>query len=199
MSLESQMCPERRSVSQRINSYVLEAYRYISVEQTGMSQEVDMHVLREAYISTRREGEFLKRCQVPQGINRCLFEEQSYALDIFDDLAGLSQGELEVKFPWGELGLTIQGTYRSVHIQKCGSLGMSLRSGKGSISMAQEANRSIQRRTSGCYGDDRSLITGFSFELLPGHVHLLVVSFSGHQGAVCGQAAGHTHPGSRTM
>ena len=37
---------------------------------------------------------------MPQGINRYLFKEQSYCLDVSDDLAGLSQGELKVKVLW---------------------------------------------------------------------------------------------------
>lgn len=64
--------------------------------------------------------------------------------------------------------------------------------------MAQEADIRAQLRTSGCYGDDRCLTPGsnlLSFGLLPVNVHLLVVGFSGHQGAVCGQAVGHTPQG----
>lgn len=86
-------------MSQRINRYIPgNIYIYIC----GINRHVpgSGYVLRKADISTRKEGEFLKRCQVPQGINRYLFKEQSYRLDVSDDLAVLSQGELTVKVLW---------------------------------------------------------------------------------------------------
>lgn len=61
--------------------------------------------------------------------------------------------------------------------------------------MTWEADRRVQLRTSGCYGDDSSLTRGsnlLSFELLLPLSNLLVFGFSGHQGAVCSQAVDHT-------
>ena len=50
-------------------------YIYIHTYICGIDRHVpgSGYVLREAGISTRKEGEFLKRCQLPQGINRCHF------------------------------------------------------------------------------------------------------------------------------
>lgn len=62
---------------------------------------------------------------MPQGINRCLYGEQSSSLDVFDDLTDLSQGELEVKvhgeywalLSWGHTGVFL---YQNDESQRLG-------------------------------------------------------------------------------